>query len=164
MSSSVSFQTFLLAGELAGRAGVSTDTLRHYERKGVLPRPRRGPNGYRQYPQASLERVLMVRQALAVGFTLDELAQIFAERDRGGTPCRKVRALVDDKLADVEKHLATLTRVREELHRIGRDWDKRLAGTEIIEGRYHLLENLRGGDLNFEAETLPLKFKINKRK
>jgi DNA-binding transcriptional MerR regulator len=90
MSSSPSSQAFWLAGEHAKAVGVSTDTLRHYERKGVLPRPKRSPNGYRQYPQASLDRVLIVRQALAVGFTLDELAQIFGERDRGGAPCRKV--------------------------------------------------------------------------
>ncbi|MCA1601762.1 MAG: MerR family transcriptional regulator [Acidobacteria bacterium] len=49
------------------------DTLRHYERKGVLPRPQRSPNGYREYPAAALERVRMIRRALAVGFTLDEL-------------------------------------------------------------------------------------------
>ena len=69
---------FLNSGELAKSAGVSTDTLRHYERKGVLTRPLRGRNGYRQYPASALDRVRLVRRALAVGFTLDELAGILA--------------------------------------------------------------------------------------
>ena len=73
-------QEFLRAGELARASGVSTDTLRHYERKGVLPAPRRSPNGYREYPAEALARVLLVRRALAVGFTLDELAQILRAR------------------------------------------------------------------------------------
>ena len=63
---------YSLAGELAHRVGVSTDTLRHYERKGVLPRPRRGANGYRMYPASAVDRVTLIRRALAVGFTLDD--------------------------------------------------------------------------------------------
>ena len=59
-------------GALAKATGVSTDTLRHYERKGVLHSQRAG-NGYREYPENALERVRTVRQGLAMGFTLDEL-------------------------------------------------------------------------------------------
>src|ERR1700754_1035172 len=55
---------FVRAGELARAAGVSTDTLRHYERKGVLQKPRRSANGYREYPPDALARVLLVRRAL----------------------------------------------------------------------------------------------------
>src|SRR2546421_4314718 len=69
-------KTYMRAGELARASGVSTDTLRHYERKGVLPKPRRSPNGYREYASESLARVLLVRRALAFGFTLDELARV----------------------------------------------------------------------------------------
>lgn len=84
---------FWLAGELAAAAGVSTDTLRHYERKGVLPKPNRASNGYRRYPANALERVRLIRNALAVGFTLDELSRFLSERDQGGAPCGAVRAL-----------------------------------------------------------------------
>src|SRR5947207_734408 len=83
----------LRSGELATACGVSPDTLRHYERIGVLPRPERGENNYRIYSASSIHRVLLIRRALAMGFTLGELATILAERDRGGTPCRKVRLL-----------------------------------------------------------------------
>ncbi|MDQ3744132.1 MAG: MerR family transcriptional regulator, partial [Acidobacteriota bacterium] len=77
------FPDGLLSGELARLAGVSTDTLRHYERKGVLPKPRRLGNGYRKYPTNSVERVRLIRRALSVGFTLDELGKFLKARDRG---------------------------------------------------------------------------------
>ncbi len=65
-------QEYLRSGELARLAGVSTDTLRHYERKGLLARPRRSCNGYREYPASDLDRVRLVRGALGIGFTLNE--------------------------------------------------------------------------------------------
>ncbi len=105
----------LAAGELARAAGVSTDTLRHYERKGVLPRPPRASNGYRRYPPEALARVLLVRRALAFGFTLDELARVLSVRDRGAAPCKEVRALAAAKLAEVEEQLAQLAELRGEL-------------------------------------------------
>jgi DNA-binding transcriptional MerR regulator len=139
-------ESFIRAGELAKAAGVSTDTLRHYERKGVLQRPRRAPNGYRQYPPEALDRVLLVRRALAVGFTLDELARVLSARDRGGAPCREVRALAAAKLAEVEERLAQLTELRGELRATLGEWDARLALTSDG-GRAGLLEALaaKGG-------------------
>lgn len=119
-------QVALLSGELARLAGVSTDTLRHYERKGVLPRPQRTPNGYRRYPPTALARVQLVRRALAVGFTLEELAAILRARDRGRAPCREVRTLAARKLAQVEARLAELLALRDELRTTLRDWDVRL--------------------------------------
>ncbi|HEX7318602.1 MAG TPA: heavy metal-responsive transcriptional regulator [Pyrinomonadaceae bacterium] len=132
------------AGELAKAAGVSTDTLRHYERKGVLPRPRRGANGYRQYPPEALDRVLLVRRALAVGFTLDELARVLSVRDRGAAPCREVRELAAAKLAEVDERLAQLAELRVELRATLEEWDERLARTSDG-GRAGLLESLAAG-------------------
>src|SRR5436305_8540073 len=107
-------KTYMRAGELARAAGVSTDTLRHYERKGVLPRPRRSPNGYREYAAESLARVLLVRRALTFGFTLDELARVLRARERGGAPCREVRALAASKLSGVEARLRELASLRDD--------------------------------------------------
>lgn len=115
-------------GELAKATGVSTDTLRYYERKGVLHSQRAG-NGYRQYPEDALERVRMVRQCLAIGFTLDELRSIFQVFDRGGAPCQQVRNLAVSKLAQIETHLAEVTALRNDLKDALKDWDKRLAKT-----------------------------------
>ena len=138
---------FLKSGDLAKSAGVSTDTLRHYERKGVLARPRRGTNGYRQYPSTALARVRLVRKALAVGFTLDELAGILRVRDSGGTPCHEVRALAAAKLEQVESQLSDLISLRDELRTTLKDWDGRLK-QKPTGARAHLLEALAAQDSN----------------
>lgn len=131
------------SGEIARRAGVSTDTLRHYERKGLLAKPRRLGNGYRVYPTEALDRVLLIQRALAVGFTLDELTRLFRARDRGQPPCREVRAIARRKLADLERQLEDLTRFREDLERLLEEWDARLAKTGAAPAR--LLESLAAG-------------------
>lgn len=93
-------KSFYRSGELAELAGVSTDTLRHYERKGVLARPLREANDYRQYPASALRRVRLIRRAIAVGFTLNELASVLDVRDSGGAPCMEVRALAVANLSE----------------------------------------------------------------
>ena|SRR5690242_16121197 len=131
----------LSSGELAELAGVSRDTLRHYERKGVLPRPLRGHNGYRQYPSESLPRVQLIRRALSVGFTLDELAKVLKVRDAGGAPCEEVRRIAAQKLMDVQDQLRELTALRDDLQKTLTDWDVRL--TRRASGnRANLLESL----------------------
>jgi DNA-binding transcriptional MerR regulator len=130
-----------LSGELARLAGVSTDTLRHYERKGVLPLARRMNNGYRKYSPDSLDRVRLIRRALAVGFTLDELARFLKARDRGQAPCREVRALAEEKLTEVESRLSELLAVRDDLRATLVDWDERLNGKKAGK-RAGLLEAL----------------------
>jgi DNA-binding transcriptional MerR regulator len=130
MSKVSTFPDGLLAGELARLAGVSTDTLRHYERKGVLPKPNRLGNGYRKYPSNSVDRIRLIRRALSMGFTLDELAQFLRARDRGQSPCREVRALAEKKLAELESRLTELQALRDDLRATIKDWDRRLAGKE----------------------------------
>jgi DNA-binding transcriptional MerR regulator len=114
---------------LARLAGVSPDTLRHYERKGVLPPPPRSANGYRRYPVSAVTRVQLVQRALAVGFTLDELARVWRERDSGGAPCQKVRALVASRCAAVDEQLEALTALRQELGALLTEWDAKLRQT-----------------------------------
>ena len=117
-------------GELAKATGVSTDTLRHYERKGVLRSARSG-NGYREYPENALERVRTIRQALSVGFTLDELSTIFKVFDGGGAPCQQVRSLAAQKLVEIENHLQEVTTLRNDLRATLKDWDARLTKTVL---------------------------------
>lgn len=133
----------LRSGELAKRAGVSTDTLAHYERKGLLPAPKRLPNGYRAYPPEALSRVVLIQRALSVGFTLAELSRILRSRDRGQPPCREVRTLAGRKLAEVETQLENLERFREALRGLIANWDARLAGARPRQAA-HLLESLAG--------------------
>jgi DNA-binding transcriptional MerR regulator len=147
-------RAYVRAGELARAAGVSTDTLRHYERKGVLGAPRRSANGYREYPPEALERVLLVRRALAFGFTLDELARVLRTRERGGAPCREVRALAAGKLEEVESRLRELRALRGELRAILGEWDERLSGA-AGGGRAGLLESLAGRRARPTARQTP---------
>jgi DNA-binding transcriptional MerR regulator len=143
----------LSSGELADLAGVSRDTLRHYERKGVLPRPLRSHNSYRQYPPAALQRVQLVRRALSVGFTLDELASVLKVRDAGGAPCEEVRRLAAQKLINVQHQLRELTELRDELQRTLTDWDSRLTHRGVGK-RANLLESL-------SLEAKPAKRSLN---
>ncbi|HYE88136.1 MAG TPA: heavy metal-responsive transcriptional regulator [Vicinamibacterales bacterium] len=115
--------------ELAASAGVSTDTLRYYERSGVLPPPARTRAGYRRYPASAVRRVALIRRALAIGFSIKELARVFGERDQGGAPCRKVHAIVSDRLARIDAELAALTALKSELTELLSDWDARLTST-----------------------------------
>lgn len=138
----------LLSGELAARAGVSKDTLRFYERRRLLPRPRRASNGYRRYPAAALGRVRMIRAALSIGFTVDELSTILAVREAGGAPCRQVRRLAGEKLERLRAELEGLTRFHADLERVLADWDGRLKAARGR--RAGLLEALAGID-----STLP---------
>lgn len=124
-----SFGKTLSAGELARRAGVSADTLRHYERKGVIAPPPRSANGYRKYPEETLARVQLIRRALGLGFTLDDLAGVLRMRDRGGVPCGRVRALAATKLEEVEARLRELITLRNDLRSALRAWDMQLAKT-----------------------------------
>jgi DNA-binding transcriptional MerR regulator len=121
-------RTHLLSGDLARLSGVSSDTLRHYERIGVLPRPPRTEAGYRRYPPSAVDRVRLIRRALAIGFSLDELRRILQVRDRGGAPCRNVRALAASKLEQTEQRIAELEALRDQLRAVLADWDSRLDG------------------------------------
>lgn len=114
------------SGQLAAKAGVSADTLRHYERRGLLAAAKRLPNGYRLYPPEALDRVLLIQRALGVGFSLADLTKLLRARDRGQPPCREVRALAARKLEDVEEQLKSLASFRATLQATLRDWDARL--------------------------------------
>lgn len=147
MSYSKAEKDFLLIGELAEVAGVSRDTLRHYERKGVLLPPLRSVNGYRLYSADLVERVKMIRRALAVGFTLDEIARIFAERSRGNAPCREVYGLAVTKLENVRERIREMEVLRGELENLVLEWDGKLEGVSETEP-VHLLKTLANSSNN----------------
>ncbi|MGC2193781.1 MAG: heavy metal-responsive transcriptional regulator [Terriglobales bacterium] len=119
----------LRSGALARQLGVSPDTLRLYERKGLLRPPLRSSNGYRCYPPESVDRVRLIRAALSIGFTLDELASILKIRDAGGSPCNKVRDFAASKLQGVDQHIQQLIELRDQLREVLRTWDQILEQT-----------------------------------
>jgi MerR family Zn(II)-responsive transcriptional regulator of zntA len=134
-------EVHLSIGAVAERCGVSRDTIRHYERKGVITGVARNGSGYRRYSPGVVDRVRIIRRAIGIGFTLDELSRIFRQRATGRPPCRQVRELASRKLEDVEHQLATLQALRNALLQILENWDARLESTE--EGAMaHLLDSL----------------------
>jgi DNA-binding transcriptional MerR regulator len=152
----------LRAGEAARLAGVSADTLRHYERKGLL-KPHRAPNGYREYPRQAIERIRLIRSALAIGFKLDDLERIFKVRDAGGAPCRQVRELAAAKLDELEALVRDLTSVRDAMRALMKDWDNRLGSAPENEPA-RLLETLTDAGLVNTRAFVPLKPRSLKRK
>jgi len=154
-------------GQLASMTGVSADTLRHYERKGLL-KSRRSPNGYREYPYHSVKRVKLIRNALAIGFGLDDLAQILKIRDAGGAPCRKVHAMATAKLEELETLLLEITKLRDDLRGLLKDWNRRLESADNNEPA-ELLESLSiekfgGGQTRLPVNSLLRKRKMGKEK
>lgn len=131
----------LLIGSVASRTGVSVDTVRHYERKGLLPDVIRDANGYRRYPAETIDRIRIVRAALAIGFSLDELARVFRQRASGKPPCAYVRDLATRKLAELDERIAAMIAVRAVLSATAVSWEQRLQATPDG-GFAHLLESL----------------------
>ena len=134
----------LRSGQLAQLAGVSTDTLRFYELNRLLPLAPRASNGYRCYPAESLQRVLLIRRALGLGFSVAELGRVLKARDSGGAPCKTVRALAAGKLEQIAVQMKELVRLRKQLTAVIEDWDRRLAGTAPGKPA-HLLEAISAG-------------------
>lgn len=129
------------SGELAKATGLSADTIRHYERLGVLPKAERTMSGYRVYPEATLERVGIVQRALRIGFTLAELADIFKTRDTGGAPCQRVFELAQQKLAGIRTDIVALKRTERYMEKVLKDWKIRVGRTGRGQ-KAHLLQSL----------------------
>lgn len=116
-------------GQAAARAGVSADTIRYYERIGVLPEPPRSAAGYRRYSDAHVGRMMFVRSAARFGFPLKELAGFLKAREKGRPPCRTVKAAGERLLRDMDRKIAELAEARDEMVRTLAEWDRRLAAT-----------------------------------
>ena len=105
-------------GEVADAAGVPAQTIRFYEREGLLPQPRRGPNGYREYDASTLNRLRFIRSAQAAGLTLVEIASILDLRGEGAVPCAHVQSLLSAKLHDVQARQRDLAALEAELEEL----------------------------------------------
>ena len=102
------------AGELAATAGVNRETVRYYERRGLLLRPDRSPGGHRLYPQEAVTRLRVVKAAQRLGFTLEEVRELLdAGRARGRDAGLQVQAR--EKLVEVEARIADLATIRDNL-------------------------------------------------
>ena len=99
-------------GEVAKQSGVTVDTVRFYERVGVLPPPDRRPSGYRDYASNTVERIQFTRELQAIGFTLSDVVDALTAHDAGGATCESEQWRLEAALDRVEAKLAELNAVR----------------------------------------------------
>jgi len=102
-------------GELAKRADVPIDTVRYYEREGLIPPPIRRASGYRDYVDADVDRLRFMRRAKGLGFTLQEIRELLSLTAKSGADMAALNAQTQAKLRDVEERIHALTRIREAL-------------------------------------------------
>jgi DNA-binding transcriptional MerR regulator len=102
-------------GELARQAGVTIDTVRFYERRGVLPAPARRPSGYRDYGTGTVRRLQLARRMQALGLSLDEIVEALAAHDAGRATCASERWRLDAALERVTARIAELQALRREI-------------------------------------------------
>ncbi len=120
--------------ELARRTGTSPKTIRYYESIGVLPPPRRAPNGYRHYDETDVARLQLVRGARQLGLSLDEIKEIIALRERGEAPCRVLLTRLQEKADEIAGRIRELQRLEKqlrELHTLGLTFP-----TDDVEGKH----------------------------
>jgi len=108
----------MLIGELASRSGFSRNALRYYEKLGLLTsyRPNHRANNYREYTAEALTRLQQIRQLKTLGFTLDDMADLFSRIDGSPDPCAPLPTLLEQKMEALDQQLAQLSEYR---HRLG---------------------------------------------
>jgi MerR family copper efflux transcriptional regulator len=108
----------LTIGKVARSTGLAIDTVRYYEREGLLEKPARSTSGYRHYRPDVIARLRFIRQAKDLGFSLSEIKELLTLRVTPGKSCADVRAHAEHKITDVDRRIASLKRVRGALVRL----------------------------------------------
>jgi DNA-binding transcriptional MerR regulator len=134
----------LAIGIVANRAGVTPDTIRYYERLGLLPKPMRTPAGYREYGEGVLSRLTLIQNAKRFGFSLREIASFLRVRESGGKPCHDVHRAAEHILVAVDQQISQLKATRRHMRETLRHWDRKLASSQEDRPAY-LLESLGRG-------------------
>jgi MerR family mercuric resistance operon transcriptional regulator len=101
--------------EVAGRAGVNTQTLRYYERRGLLPEPPRSPGGYRDYPGSAVDVLRFVKRSQELGFSLNDVERLLDLAAGGPDSCDQARSLAEEQLDGLDRKIADLQRMRASL-------------------------------------------------
>ena len=102
-------------GQLARQAQVNVETIRYYERRGLVPEPARRDSGYRQYARDDITRIRFIKRAQRLGFTLQEIAELLGLRVDPDTTCADIKAQAETKITDISEKIHTLQRMRKVL-------------------------------------------------
>jgi DNA-binding transcriptional MerR regulator len=119
----------LTIGEVAARTGETRDTIRYYERIGLVPKPIRTEAGYRQYREGIVNRLALIRNAQRFGFSLREIARFLGIRDGGGKPCHDVRVAAQRMLEAADRQITEMLETRKQMRATLKAWDAKLAAT-----------------------------------
>jgi len=108
----------LTIGKVARLAGVGVETIRFYEREGLIEEPPRRESGYRQYPEDTVHRLRFIRRAKELGFTLKEIKELLALRIEPETTCEDIRRRAEAKIGDIEEKIRTLNKMKGALKKL----------------------------------------------
>ncbi|MBE7461868.1 MAG: heavy metal-responsive transcriptional regulator [Planctomycetes bacterium] len=120
----------LTIGQIAIRSGVGIETVRFYEREGLLAKPERTQSGYRQFDEEVISRLMFIQRAKELGFTLNEIKELLSLRIEPGTCCKNVRAKAESKIAAVEGKIRMLQRMKKALVRLTQECCEKGGGSE----------------------------------
>ncbi len=134
-------------GAAAKAAGVAIDTVRYYEREGLLPAASRSAGGYRLYTSAAVERLRFIRQAKALGFTLDDIAGLLRLQDGGGSR-QQVKETARARISELDRKIAELTAIRDSLVAL----ERQCRGGGAVTG-CPIIEGVQSVSLNLEKES-----------
>lgn len=125
----------LRTAEVARLAGVNIETLRFYERKGILPEPPRRASGYRDYPPETVERVRFIKRAQELGFSLSEIQELLGLRELAGAKSARVRKVAEAKLEEIDHKIRDLEAMKQSLSELlcSCDGRKAIASCPIIQ-------------------------------
>lgn len=115
MSATTAATRGLRVSELAELVGVAPDTIRYYERAGLLPAPARTPAGYRAYDESAVDRLRFIQGAQRLGLRLREITDLLAIRDTGECPCEPAEQLLRRRLAELDAEMARLAELRAQI-------------------------------------------------
>jgi len=115
MTTSTAITGGMRVSQLANTVGVSPDTIRYYEKAGLLPLPKRTPAGYREYNDSAIDRLRFIQGAQRLGLKLTDIRDLLTIRDTGECPCEPAEALLSRRLAEVDAKIASLTLLRADM-------------------------------------------------
>lgn len=147
----------LKIGDVAKQSGIGIEALRFYERSGLLGRPNRTQGGYRVYDAVVLQRLDFIKRAQVLGFSLDEIKRIIADKQAGKSPCLEVREIVRRRLEELDERLKEMKRYRRELGAALSQWEE----TGELDG--HVCGLIEGTEIE-HANPSPHGLRTKKRK
>lgn len=111
----------LRVSDVASRSGVGSDTIRFYEKEGLLPAPPRSPSGYREYDEDAVDRVQFIRSGQALGLRLSDIRELLEIKDHGRCPCGHTTQLINRRVKDVAEEIERLSQLQDNLMKMKRN-------------------------------------------